>query len=32
MYDYQMTKNDDPVIFQGSIDAVVSFLKTYQAK
>jgi tRNA 2-selenouridine synthase len=32
MYDYQMTKNDDPVIFQGSIDEVVSFLKTYQPK
>jgi tRNA 2-selenouridine synthase len=30
MYDYQMTKSDDPVIFQGSIDEVVSFLKTYQ--
>ncbi len=32
MYDYQMTKNDYPVIFQGSIDEVVSFLKTYQPK
>ncbi len=30
MYDYQMTKNDYPIIFQGSIDEVVSFLKTYQ--
>ena len=32
MYDYQMTKNDDPVIFQGSIDEVVKFLKAYRSK
>ncbi len=32
MYDYQMTKNDYPVIFQGRIDEVVNFLKTYQPK
>lgn len=30
MYDYQMTKNDYPIIFQGSIDEVVRFLKTYE--
>ncbi|MGM0541929.1 MAG: tRNA 2-selenouridine(34) synthase MnmH [Pseudomonadota bacterium] len=30
MYDYQMSKNDSPVIFQGGIDEVVRFLQTYQ--
>ncbi|NPA71190.1 MAG: tRNA 2-selenouridine(34) synthase MnmH [Gammaproteobacteria bacterium] len=30
MYDYQMSKSDHPVLFKGSIDEVVAFLKGYE--